>query len=172
MKTFFLTLCALLMVFVLQATPVSAQKGGGDVIMHRDGDVLFLSTTATTSESAKSSTEATPSSRKSFVENLKDTTITIPKGFATNIGDVLNAVLSFVMLFGALLVFLQLILAGFNWITSGGEKGKVDAARQRLMAAIVGLIILASSYAILTIGLNFLGFESINDVFENAKTIR
>ncbi|NCN50861.1 MAG: hypothetical protein GW925_00235, partial [Candidatus Pacebacteria bacterium] len=82
-----------------------------------------------------------------------------------------NAILSLVMLLGALLVFLQLILAGFYWITSGGDKGKVDSARQRLIAAIIGLIILASSFAILTLGLNFLGFESLQEVLENTKTL-
>lgn len=140
-----------------------------DVTVQKDGDTLFLTTTATYS-AEKASTQSASTKKRAFTP-LKDIQIDIPQGFATNIGQLLNAILSFVMLLGALLVFLQLILAGFYWITSGGDKGKVDSARQRLIAAVVGLIILASSFAILTLGLNFLGFDSLEDVIRNAKTI-
>ena len=150
----------------LSVHPAVAAKSTNDVILKQEGDVMFLSTTAT--NSAKMTQ---PAIHQSLRLAFADTIITIPKGFATDIGTLINAVLSFVMVLGALLVFTQLILAGFYWITSGGDKGKVDAARQRLMAAIIGLIILASSFAILTIGLNFLGFESLSEVFQNTKTI-
>lgn len=149
-------------------TYAASNEKTNDVTIQQDGDALFLTTTATYSAQKESSQSA---KRNNTFTSLQDITIEIPQGFATNIGQLLNAILSFVMLLGALLVFLQLILAGFYWITSGGDKGKVDSARQRLIAAVVGLIILASSFAILTLGLNFLGFESLEDVIKNAKTI-
>lgn len=141
-----------------------------DVLVRKDGDILYLTTTATNA-AEKNSTHSASTTSTASAQLLQDTDIFIPTGFATNIGSLLNALLSAVMLIGALLVFLQLILAGFYWITSGGDKGKTDAARQRLIAAIIGLIILASSFAILTLSLNFLGFDSLQDVLESTKTI-
>ena len=64
----------------------------------------------------------------------------------------------------ALLVFSQLIWGGLEWITSGGDKGKVEGARNKITAAVIGLIIVASSFAILQLVLNFLGYQSINEV--------
>ncbi|MBT3249687.1 MAG: hypothetical protein HN846_03385 [Candidatus Pacebacteria bacterium] len=95
--------------------------------------------------------------------------ITAPKGFATDIGSLINGALSFIMVIAALLVFLYLILGGIEWITSGGDKSKTEGARNKITAAVVGLIILAASYAILLIILNFLGFSNLGDVFSNVK---
>jgi len=165
-KTLLFILLLMTVFFFCQPRAVLAAGTGNDVTTHRDGETLYLTTTATNSAQKISTTSA-----QIKHDLLKDVQITIPTGFATNVGTLFNAILSLVMLLGALLVFLQLILAGFYWITSGGDKGKVDSARQRLIAAIIGLIILASSFAILTLGLNFLGFESLQEVLENTKTL-
>jgi hypothetical protein len=91
------------------------------------------------------------------------------KGFATDIGTLINGALSFVMVIAALLVFGYLIMGGIEWITSGGDKTKTEGARNKITAAVIGLIILAASYAILIIILNFLGFSNLGDVFSNVK---
>jgi cytochrome bd-type quinol oxidase subunit 2 len=92
-------------------------------------------------------------------------------GFADDFGSLVNGVLSFVMVIAALLVFMYLILGGIEWITSGGDKGKTESARNKITAAVIGLVILAASYAILLIVLRFLGFENLGDVFDQTKTL-
>ncbi len=77
-------------------------------------------------------------------------------GFFSNSTDLVNALLKVVMVIGVLLVFAFLVMGGIEYITSGGEKGKTEAARNKITSAVIGLIILASSYAILTIILGFL----------------
>ncbi len=104
--------------------------------------------------------------------DLAPTDINPGRGFATDFGSLLNAVLSFVMVIAALLVFLYLIWGGIEWITSGGDKGQTEKARNKITAAVIGLIILAASYAILTLVLRFLGFQNLNDVLNNPTTIR
>jgi len=94
------------------------------------------------------------------------------QGFATNIGSLINGALSFIMVIAALLVFLYLILGGMEWITSGGDSGKTEKARNKITAAVIGLIILAASYAILLIILNFLGFGDLGAVFTNVKELK
>lgn len=92
-------------------------------------------------------------------------------GFADSLGGLINGVLSFVMVVAALLVFFYLILGGIEWITSGGDKSKTESARNKITSAVIGLIILAASYAILQIILQFLGFEDVNSAFTNVKNI-
>ena len=41
-----------------------------------------------------------------------------------------------------------IILAGYNWMTAGGEEEKVNKAKQMIYRAIIGLIIIMSAYAI------------------------
>jgi hypothetical protein len=101
---------------------------------------------------------------------ITDTNVDPGKGFATDFGGLINGVLSFVMVIAALLVFLYLIWGGIEWITSGGDKGKTEAARNKITSAIIGLIVVAASYAVLTLALNFLGFSDLNDVF-NTRSI-
>lgn len=94
-------------------------------------------------------------------------TIDVPeKGFATSIGGLINSGLNLVMLLAAILVFGYLIWGGIEWITSGGDKGQTEKARNKITAAIVGLVVLAASYAILQLALSFLGFSGgIQEVF-------
>jgi hypothetical protein len=104
--------------------------------------------------------------------NITDTEVEPGEGFATDFGSLINGILSFVMVIAALLVFLYLIWGGIEWITSGGDKGKTESARNKITSAVIGLIVVAASYAILTLALNFLGFENgLNDVF-NTRTIQ
>lgn len=106
-----------------------------------------------------------------MAQGLRDVQVETPRGFALSFGDLLNGVLSFVLIIGALLVLFYLILGGIEWITSGGDKGKTEGARNKITAAVIGLIVLAAAWAILTVVLNFLGFRNLNEVFDNAGTI-
>lgn len=91
------------------------------------------------------------------------------KGFAQDISNVINSVLSFVMLIAGLLVLLYLIWGGIEWITSGGDKGKTESARNKITAAVIGLIVLAASYAIFLLIINFIGFGDSGDLFDNVQ---
>lgn len=97
--------------------------------------------------------------------------IVAPKGFAQNIGSLINGGLTLIMIVGAFLVLVYLILGGIEWITSGGDKSKTESAQNKITNAVIGLIILAASYAILLIVLNFLGFKNIAEVFNSVKPI-
>ena len=92
--------------------------------------------------------------------------IDLPKGFFLDPGNLLNTVLRIVLIIGVLLVFFFLIQGGLEWITSAGDKGNVEKARNKITNAIIGLVILVASYAILTLVLNFLGIGSFNDVLK------
>jgi hypothetical protein len=92
-------------------------------------------------------------------------------GYASNIGGLIEFILRLVLAIGALLVFGYLILGGIEWITSGGDKGKTEGARNKITSAVIGLIVLAASYAILNLALGFLGLGSLEGALNNVGTI-
>ena len=94
--------------------------------------------------------------------------ISTPTGFFTDFGDLINDLLKIVLAIGALLVFAYLIWGGIEWITSGGDKGKTESARNKITAAVIGLIILAASYAILLLALSLIGAGDLNTVLQRA----
>lgn len=98
---------------------------------------------------------------------LAMTAIDTPDAFFTDVGALINKALNFVLIIGALLVFMYLIWGGIEWITSGGDKGKTESARNKITAAIVGLIVLASAWAVLLLVLGFLDTD-LNSLFKNA----
>lgn len=64
----------------------------------------------------------------------------------------------------AMVVFVFMVLwSGLEWILSGGDKEKLTAAQRRLTTAIVGIVILAVAFAILSLIGTFTGFSFFID---------
>ena len=65
--------------------------------------------------------------------------------------------ISFVLIVAAIAFFFMLVLGGIKWITSGGDKGKTEAARNQITAGLVGLVIVFAAWAILKLVESFFG---------------
>jgi hypothetical protein len=48
----------------------------------------------------------------------------------------------------ALFFLIQLFIGGISWINAGGDSKALDAARQRITNAIIGLVIVVAAFAI------------------------
>lgn len=68
---------------------------------------------------------------------------------------------------GALAVLIFIAWGAFSWITSGGDKAQVEAARNRIINAIIGMAILFSLIALVAYLFPMLGFDILNPVIEN-----
>lgn len=77
------------------------------------------------------------------------------------LGALLSAIVGSLLIIAALLAFFFLILGGIQWITSGGDKAGMEAARNKITHAIVGLIIVGAAWAIMILVQNFLGITVI-----------
>lgn len=55
--------------------------------------------------------------------------------------DVLTFIIRTFFILAGLIALLYLLLGAFAWITSGGNKENVDKAREKIQAAVVGLIL-------------------------------
>jgi len=91
-----------------------------------------------------------------------DASISVPKPTNFNIvdlGTLISSVVGTLLIVAALMAFLYLILGGIQWISSGGDKAGMEAARNKITHAIVGLVIVGSAWAIMTLVSSFLGIS-------------
>ena len=83
--------------------------------------------------------------------------ITNPVVSTFSLGDLIADVLSFAILIGFILTFFFLLQGALAWISSGGDEGKVEAARNRITQAIIGLVIVVAVWALFGLVEDFLG---------------
>ncbi len=76
-----------------------------------------------------------------------------------DIGMLISSVIGVLMIISSILAFFYLILGGIQWITSGGDKAGLESARNKITNAIVGLVIVSASWAIMSLVGKFLGFD-------------
>jgi hypothetical protein len=72
--------------------------------------------------------------------------------------------LGFFTLIGGLMFLLYFLFGGLTWISAGGEKGKVEAARTQLTNAAIGLIIVILAQFIVAIAGGVLGLKILDPV--------
>lgn len=58
-----------------------------------------------------------------------------------------------------IVVFLQ---GSFEWVTAGGEKGKLESARGKMLNGVLGLVLIIMAYAIIGLVGTVLGFDILN----------
>ena len=54
------------------------------------------------------------------------------------------------IILGGLATLLFLLWGSLNWIMASGDQGKLESARKQITQAIIGMVILASSVALIT----------------------
>jgi hypothetical protein len=81
---------------------------------------------------------------------------------ANNIGAIIGAAVEFILIIAVIIALFFLILGGIRWITSGGDKAKVESARGTIIAAIIGLVIAFLAFFVLSLALSFFGLSLTN----------
>lgn len=77
----------------------------------------------------------------------------------TCIANLVSNAVSVVFIISAIAFFVILVMGGVQWLTSGGDKVKLQAAQTSITNAVIGLAIVAASYAIYTLVLSFFGID-------------
>ncbi len=76
---------------------------------------------------------------------------------ATNIGlpastihpaEVIANIIAILLGLVGIIFFVMIIYSGFQWMTSGGNEEKVTTAKKRLQFAVIGLVVILTSYII------------------------
>lgn len=89
----------------------------------------------------------------------------VPSGMGGNaslgFSSWVSSLLSGIMVLAILMVFLYLVWGAIEWITSGGDSSKTSKARDKMTQAVIGLIVLSASTALLMLIQRFLGIRVI-----------
>ncbi len=78
---------------------------------------------------------------------------------SSKVGSIIQSAVTIILIIAVVIALFFLIWGGVRWITSGGDKGKVEGARNTIVAAIIGLIIAFLAYFILQVVLGFFGLS-------------
>ena len=90
-----------------------------------------------------------------------------PTGQFSNLGAItisglISAAIILILVIAALVFFFMLIFGGIKYITSGGDKAQTEAARGTITAALIGLVIVFSAWAIITLINAFFGIDILS----------
>ena len=81
-----------------------------------------------------------------------------------SIGALISSAIQLVLVLAAIIFFFILVIGGIKWITSGGDKGQTEAARNQITAALVGLVIVFAAWAIIQLIGGFFGVNLLGDL--------
>lgn len=80
------------------------------------------------------------------------------------IAQFISNFLGFMTGLAGIMFLIYMIFAGLSWVSSGGEKGKVEAARTQMTQAALGLVVVIAAYAIAGVVGRVLGLDILNPV--------
>lgn len=66
-----------------------------------------------------------------------------------NLELIISNVLGFFTILGAIFFIVYFLIAAMEWVSSGGDTGKLTNARNKMLHGILGIIILVAAYGIL-----------------------
>jgi len=87
----------------------------------------------------------------------------------TEMGRLLSNALGLLFFFAGLLAFVFIVIGGIQWITAGGDAKAASAARDRITAAVVGLLVVVAAFAITLILGQVFGIDIFNFRFPGAE---
>lgn len=75
----------------------------------------------------------------------------------TFLGMFLGNFITLLLIAAAIITLFLLIIGGIQWMLSGGDKAATEAARGRITAAVIGLLLVFASWSIILLIEKFLG---------------
>src|ERR1035437_8110147 len=73
----------------------------------------------------------------------------VPTGGAISFNIILQAFITLLFVVGVLMALSYLVWGGMSWTLSGGDKQKVQTARNKIIYSIIGLIVIFLAYLII-----------------------
>lgn len=158
----------LLLAFLIIPFVIATTANAQGVSVNQQGDVIYLGTSTTpTPVTVIATPTPTPSPVVGSVTinpggtnvPVGNTYFFLPQGFFPDFRTMVTSLLQIALIASVIIVLFQLVTAGINWITSGGDKAKTDSARSKIVAAIIGLVLVVASWAVFLFILQLIGLE-------------
>lgn len=79
-----------------------------------------------------------------------------------NFGPVIGNIITTLIIIAVIIAVFFLVWGGIKWIMSGGDKAKVESARNTIIGGIVGLVLVFLAYFIISVVANIFGINISN----------
>ena len=78
------------------------------------------------------------------------------------IGSIISSLVGVFLILAFISTLLYMLLGGLDWITSAGDKTKLQSARDKITNALVGMVVVGASWAVMMVAGNFFGLDFPN----------
>ena len=72
-----------------------------------------------------------------------------PTGAIGSINSLISGGVTLILIVAGLVAFVYLLLGGIKWITSGGDSAQVEAARNQVIHAMIGIIVVLAAWGLI-----------------------
>ncbi|MDA1080000.1 MAG: hypothetical protein O2840_04920 [bacterium] len=83
-------------------------------------------------------------------------------GALTSLELLISHAFGVLTVFGGLFFVVTFLIAGINWITAGGDTGKIEKARISMIQGVIGLVVLVAAYAVIGVVGSIVGLDLLN----------
>lgn len=84
------------------------------------------------------------------------------KTIVDNLVGFLSNLIGFLTVLAALFFIVYTFTAAFSWITAGGDSGKIEKSRQKIVQGVLGLIVIVAAYGIIELVGAVIGVRILN----------
>lgn len=93
------------------------------------------------------------------------------EGVLANFDLIISNLLGLFTVLGGLFFVIYFLIASLQWISAGGDTGKITEARNKMTQGVIGLIILVAAYGIIGLIGTIVGIDIIDPVTQIEKII-
>lgn len=90
----------------------------------------------------------------------------------TQLEGILSTVLSFLTIIAVIYFLIQIILAGYAFISGQGDEKKIETARKKITDGILGLTIVVIAFGVTAFLANLLGLSNVFDLNSFIESIK
>jgi hypothetical protein len=83
-------------------------------------------------------------------------------GAGANLEHFISNTIGVLTILGGLFFIFYFVTGGLNWVTAGGEQGKVTKARDQMVQAVIGMVVIVISYGLVGVVGSFLGLDLLH----------
>ena len=88
------------------------------------------------------------------------------KTATTQLEDTISMVIGFLTIIGVIYFAIQIILAGYSFLSSQGDKAKLEESRKKLTNSVIGLTVIVVAMGVAALLAGLLGLDNIFDLNE------
>lgn len=78
------------------------------------------------------------------------------------LGKMLPNFIGLLLVIGVIAFFFMLLWGAVSWIISGGDKAHIESAKARITSALIGLVLMLSTFAIIKLIETFFGIDILS----------